>query len=222
MHYYSHHIGDFQRDTASLSDADTLAYLRLIWMYYDTEQPLPDDSKKLAFRIGSDSDTVQMLLEAFFVLENGFWNQKRCDAEIAKYRAKSDSARKANQIRWESKTHLKSDPNQIPTNNQEPNIKHKAVAIARPDDVEEAVWKDFLSLRKAKRSPLTETALERIRAQAVEAKLTLSQALQICCSRGWQGFEAGWVKSDDRKMVQVEKPGFFMGRKLAGVGDGQP
>ena len=221
MHYYSHHIGDFQRDTASLSDADTLAYLRLIWMYYDTEQPLPDDPKKLAFRIGSNSDTVQMLLESFFTLENGFWNQKRCDAEIAKYRAKSDSARKANQIRWESKTVLKSDPNQIPTNNQEPKIKHKAVAIARPDDVEEAIWNDFLSLRKAKRSPLTETALERIRAQAVEAKLTLSQALQICCSRGWQGFEAGWVKPDDRKMVQVEKPGFFMGRKLAGVGDGQ-
>jgi hypothetical protein len=95
-------------------------------------------------------------------------------------------------------------------------LKTAAVAIARPDDVEEAIWKDFLSLRKAKRSPLTETALERIRAQAVEAKLTLSQALQICCSRGWQGFEAGWVKPDDRKMVQVEKPGFFMGRKLAG------
>lgn len=120
MHYYSHHIGDFQRDTASLSDADTLAYLRLIWMYYDTEQPLPNDPKKLAFKIGSDSDAVQRLLEAFFVLENGFWNQKRCDAEIAKYRAKSDSARKANQIRWESKTHLKSDPDQIATNNQEP------------------------------------------------------------------------------------------------------
>ena len=120
MHYYSHHIGDFQRDTASLSDADTLAYLRLIWMYYDTEQPLPNDPKKLAFKIGSDADAVQRLLEAFFVLENGFWNQKRCDAEIAKYHAKSDSARKANQKRWASKEDLKSDANQIATNNQEP------------------------------------------------------------------------------------------------------
>lgn len=120
MHYYNHHIGDFQRDTASLSDADTLAYLRLIWMYYDTEQPLPDDPKKLAFKIGSDPDAVQRLLEAFFVHENGFWNQKRCDAEIAKYHAKSDSARKANQKRWASKQDLKSDANQILTNNQEP------------------------------------------------------------------------------------------------------
>ena len=120
MHYYSHHIGDFQRDTASLSDADTLAYLRLIWMYYDTEQPLPNDPKKLAFRIGSDPDAVQMLLEAFFVLENNVWNQKRCDAEIASYRAKSERARNANEVRWQSKRDLKSDPDKIATNNQEP------------------------------------------------------------------------------------------------------
>jgi len=120
MHYYQHHIGDFQRDTASLSDSDTLAYLRLLWMYYDTEEPLINDPKKLAFRIGSNPDAVQMLLEAFFVLNNDVWIQKRCDAELANYRAKSDRARNANEIRWQSKKVLKSDPNKIATNNQEP------------------------------------------------------------------------------------------------------
>jgi uncharacterized protein YdaU (DUF1376 family) len=120
MHYYSHHIGDFQRDTASLSDADTLAYLRLLWLYYDTEQPLPNDPKKLAFRVGSNLDSIEMLLENFFILENDQWHQKRCDSEIASYRLKSDRARNANQIRWESKKHLKSEANQIATNNQEP------------------------------------------------------------------------------------------------------
>jgi len=133
MHYYSHHIGDFQRDTASLSDADTLAYLRLLWMYYDTEQPLPDDPKKLAFRIGSNSDAVQMLLESFFTLENGVWSQKRCDAEIATYHAKSDRARTANKIRWGSKADLKSDPDKIATNNQEPITKDKTNTSAVAD-----------------------------------------------------------------------------------------
>ena len=133
MHYYQHHIGDFQRDTASLSDADTLAYLRLIWMYYDTEEPLPNDPKKLAFRIGSNSDAVQMLLEAFFVLDNGFWNQKRCDSEIANYRAKSDRARNANEVRWQSKRDLKLDPNKIATNNQEPITNTKDITSADAD-----------------------------------------------------------------------------------------
>jgi len=203
MHYYTHHIGDFQRDTANLSDADTLAYLRLLWIYYDTEQPLADEPKKLAFRIGSDADTVQRILENFFVYQNGFWNQKRCDAEIEKYHLKAQSAREANQKRWASKKDLKSDADQILTKNQEPNIKTKAVAVARPDDVDQKTWDDFLQIRKAKRAPITETALTQIRNQASKAGLTVNQALRICCARGWQGFEAAWVKPDDRKNLQA-------------------
>lgn len=120
MHYYQHHIGDFQRDTASLSDSDAMVYLRLIWMYYDTEQPIPNEPAKLAFRLGSETDRIQIILETFFELSENRWIHKRCDAEIAKYHAKSDSARKANEKRWGSKKDLKSEAKQILTNNQEP------------------------------------------------------------------------------------------------------
>jgi len=120
MHYYQHHIGDFQRDTASLSDSDAMVYLRLIWMYYDTEQPIPNEPAKLAFRLGSETDRIQIILDTFFELSENRWIHKRCDAEIAKYHAKSDSARKANEKRWGSRKDLKSDTNQIATNNQEP------------------------------------------------------------------------------------------------------
>lgn len=122
MHYYQHHIGDFQRDTANLSDLDAIAYLRLIWMYYDTEKPLPNDPRKLAFRIGSDADRVQILLETFFTLSDGVWIQKRCDAEIAKYHAKAEAARNANKIRWGLGKDQKSDPDQILTNKPITNI----------------------------------------------------------------------------------------------------
>ena len=120
MHYYQHHIGDFQRDTASLSDSDAMVYLRLIWMYYDTEQPILNEPAKLAFRLGSETDRIQIILENFFELSENRWIHKRCDAEIAKYHAKSDSARKANEKRWGSKGDLKSEAKQILTNNQEP------------------------------------------------------------------------------------------------------
>jgi uncharacterized protein YdaU (DUF1376 family) len=254
MHYYSHHIGDFQRDTASLSDADTLAYLRLIWMYYDTELPLPNEPEKLAFKIGAVSDRVAMILQNYFYLDNNAWRHKRCDEELAKiYKASQIAKDKANK-RWgkaaamlqHHKEHVdlhnafgelldsqsnatamlqhnhsnaaepKNDATHIPIN---PIKKQVAVAVARPNDVDEKVWKDFLALRKAKAAPLTETALEGIRSQAIKAELTINQALQICCARGWQGFNANWVKDEDRKEVEVYKPGFFMGRKLAGGDD---
>ena len=124
------------------------------------------------------------------------------------------------------KVNLKDNVKVIKEDNQNPtpsssssssNI--KAVARARPDDIDEKIWKDFLALRKAKSAPLTETALEGIRAQAKKADLSINQALQICCARGWQGFEAKWVKDEDRKAVEVYRPGFFMGRKLAGGDD---
>ena len=232
MHFYQFHIGDYRAATSHLSNEEDLAYRRLLDMYYDTEAPIPNDIEWVSRRLRLGSDVVTLVLKDMFDPTETGWVNRRADSEIQSYHAyklkqqtngKRGGRPKKTQAKPTANPELTHDePKKSLTRNQKPNIKTVAVAIARPDDVEEAVWKDFLSLRKAKRSPLTETALERIRAQAVEAKLTLSQALQICCSRGWQGFEAGWVKPDDLKMVQVEKPGFFMGRKLAGVGDGQP
>jgi uncharacterized protein YdaU (DUF1376 family) len=116
MHYYQHHIGDFLRDTSSLSQANAFSYLKLLWMYYDTEAPLPDDPEYLSFKIGASVDDVRQILKGFFTLKDGVWIQKRCDAEIAKFRLKSDRARTANQIRWSSKMDTVSEPNKIATN----------------------------------------------------------------------------------------------------------
>lgn len=86
MHYYQHHIGDFIKATARLSDAQAMGYLRLLWMYYDSEKPLKPDAKVLAFQIGATVEDTELLLESFFVLcENG-WHQTRCDKEIQEYR----------------------------------------------------------------------------------------------------------------------------------------
>lgn len=68
----------------------------------------------------------------------------------------------------------------------------RAKPIACPDGVPEGVWRDFLALRKAKKAPLTETALELIRVEAQKAGISLAEALQVCCARGWQAFRSDW------------------------------
>lgn len=65
-----------------------------------------------------------------------------------------------------------------------------------PDGVSLQTWEDFKSLRKAKRSLLTETALNGIRREAEKAGVSLQTALETCCERGWQGFKAEWYKKD--------------------------
>ncbi len=69
-------------------------------------------------------------------------------------------------------------------------------ACIRPDEIPEQVWNDFLKIRKAKRAPLTDTALDGIRSEAEKAGYSLTQALETCCRRGWQGFEAAWVTNE--------------------------
>lgn len=87
MHYYQHHIGDFIRDTSRLSDEQCMAYLRMIWLYYESELPLPNNPRSIAFRVGSSEDVVQLILESFFKLEDGAWRHTRCDSEITEYEA---------------------------------------------------------------------------------------------------------------------------------------
>ena len=67
-----------------------------------------------------------------------------------------------------------------------------AAAIARPDEVPEQAWQDWLRVRQAKRAPLTQTALDAVRREADKAGITLADAVRCCAEAGWQGFDAGW------------------------------
>jgi hypothetical protein len=68
-----------------------------------------------------------------------------------------------------------------------------------PDGVTDDVWRDFVKLRNAKKSPITQTALRGIEREAKKAGVSLQQALETCCQRGWTGFEADWINKDQPK-----------------------
>lgn len=72
-----------------------------------------------------------------------------------------------------------------------------APAIAKPDDVDQQVWSDWLQLRKAKKAPVTQTVLDGATEEAGKAGLSLDQFLRIWCRRGSQGLEASWLKPNE-------------------------
>ena len=61
--------------------------------------------------------------------------------------------------------------------------------------VTESVALDYLTLRRKKRAPVTESAIDRIESQATEAGVSLQEAIETCCANGWAGFNAEWAKS---------------------------
>ncbi len=76
--------------------------------------------------------------------------------------------------------------------------KKRASAPPRPVDVAEQVWSDWLTLRKAKRAPVTETVIDGARSEAGKASMSLEAFLRIWCRRGTQGLEASWLKDHER------------------------
>lgn len=209
MHYYQHHIGDFIKATSRLSDCQTMAYLRLLWMYYDSEKPLKPDIKILAFQIGASQEDTELLLQSYFVLcENG-WHQKRCDKEIEEYREllnKKSNAGKASaeQRRNRRLTDVEqmlngSGTDEQLTNNQEPRtnnhkpIKERATVVATPSGVSEIVWQDFKNHRRAKKAQVTQRVVDEIAKQAMLAGWPLEEAMKETVVRNWQTFKAEWV-----------------------------
>ena len=75
----------------------------------------------------------------------------------------------------------------------ETETKKKATSVATPSGVSDSVWQEFKSLRKAKKAPITQRAIDAIETEANKAGWTLEKALEECVVRGWQAFKADWV-----------------------------
>jgi len=217
MHYYQHHIGDFIKDTSFLTNEEVGIYLKLLWLYYDTEQPLPNTMFELSMKVNArdQQDALAGILGMFFTLQDNEWHHTRCDKEIQHYHQQLDTASKAgkasaakralnrNSTGVERALELRSTGVQ-PTNNQEPitinqEPKKKATSVACPDGVGEEVWQDWLQLRKAKKAPVTQTVVNSAIKEAEKAGISLNAFLTIWCARGSQGLQAEWLKSNERQ-----------------------
>lgn len=89
---------------------------------------------------------------------------------------------------------------QVNKETREPKGSQRACA-QKPDEVSDQVWRDFITMRRAKRAPLTETALKAITREAAKARWPLDSALRECVTRGWQGFKADWVTGAESEPV---------------------
>lgn len=67
--------------------------------------------------------------------------------------------------------------------------------------VDPNVAADYITTRKAKKCVQTETAFNLLSAESSKAGLSVADAVAICCKRGWGGFDASWIKPEDKSSV---------------------
>lgn len=212
MNYYPFHLGDYAANTAHLDPMEDLAYRRSLDLYYLREGPLPADPAEVArlLRLRDHLEAVQTVLNEFFFEADGGWRHARCDDEIlrmqdrqTKAKASAEASVNARRANAQRTLNERSTDGELPTPTPTPTPKEKQStarkrAPIRPESVPDSVWQDFLAIRRAKRSPLTDTALDGIANEATKAGMSLAEALAMCCQRGWQGFNAGWVTPQGR------------------------
>lgn len=190
MFYYPHHIGDFIRDTANLSDSQTMAYLRMLWKYYGDESPLVGPCDRIAFAVRSDEKTVALILGHYFTETPDGWRHSRCDEVISSIYEKSEKAAASARKRWEHANASKTDANALRTdsernadapkndatqypipNTQQPEkIKNKkprtATPVAEldfsgwPSKPSESVLAEWLAMRKRKKAAVTQLVVD--------------------------------------------------------------
>jgi len=91
--WYKFHLGDYITHTTHLSDAEDLAYRRLLDLYYMSEAPIPLDTQSVARKIRLDLDITESVLGEFFEHTPEGYRNNRCDAEIAKYQHQVETNR---------------------------------------------------------------------------------------------------------------------------------
>lgn len=209
MNFYPFHIGDYISHTSHLTDAEDLAYRRMMDLYYLSEEAF-SSVEYVARRVKSTVEVVAVLLDEFFEKdENGLWRNSRADEEIAKYRAKAESARNANRIKSEkitalkseqeseTQSALKSEPNHNVTKNQEPRTKNQDIkpkkAAPSVDPVFEEIWKAYPKRPGASKADTFKAYQARIKAGAV-SNIMLEGAKQYAKYCEASGIDANYIK----------------------------
>ena len=195
MHFYSFNIGDYMSHTVHLSLMEDLAYRRCLDIYYLHEKPLPEDATEVArlIRMPEHKPEVVQVLKEFFTHDVGTgYVHKRTNEEITKYQAKIQAASRAGKASALARSNASSTTVQL-NKKQETLNKKQETNIKRPRNVSKKTWDDFLTHRKNKKAPLTETALKGIKNEVKKTSISLEDALVMCQARGWQSFKSDWV-----------------------------
>lgn len=213
MHYYKKNLGDYAKKAGRLTILQHGAYNLLIDCCYDRETfPTLEQAIEWVWASSTEEiEAVNFVLKRFFIEgEDGIFTQNRIIEEIANYQRNVETnTRIANERETKRKqkgTKRERSVNEAPPNHKPLTTNHKPLTnkqkkkplAIRPSNVSPQVWDDFITIRKAKRSPLTVTALNGIINQAIKAGISINDALVTCCERGWMSFKAEWL---DKKFM---------------------
>jgi len=171
---------------------------------------------EIAFQLRLSTDeleqTKQLFISKNFIDKH--WNLLNWDKRqfvsdsstmrVAKHRSKKKQASNTD----ETLQKRPSNATDTDTDTDTEQIQKRTTSVAPPEGVSNSVWQEFKTLRKAKRAPITQRAIDAISSEAQKIGWSLEKALEECVVRGWQAFKADWVatKANPADIVRLTVP----------------
>ena len=235
MHFFNFHIGDWSKATAHLTHQETAIYLSLICYYYDQELPIPlqVDPVIRKLRLQKNKAIVVALLGEFFKKTQDGWRHERCDSELAEIYDKSEKARHAAEVRWQSKrnadamqTHSERNAdgmldechpipithNPIPTTHNPVSGKPLKAPLdysSWPTMPEQQTLADWIAMRKRIKADVSQTVINNFSKEfwlAHQSGITVDECLSECIASNWRGFKFTWLKNREVSNAANQRP----------------
>jgi len=171
-------------------------------------------SKDLARMVGEDLVLVEQWLDELkeagvYDIDDGAICSRRMirDENLRKIRAEGGKLGGNPKLKDNNKDNLEVKQKTTPSSTS--SSSSTSTKDITPEGVSDSVFQDYLKIRKAKKSPWTPTAQKLMENEAKKAGISLQQAMEICCARGWVGFKAEWASKDDVSKKTDDKAWMF-------------
>jgi uncharacterized protein YdaU (DUF1376 family) len=216
MIWYKFHIGDYLTHTVHLSDAEDLAYRRLLDLYYMSEKAIPLDTESVARKIRLDLDITESVLNEFFEhTENGYYNH-RCHVEIAKYNHQVENNRQLGKrggrpLKTESITETKANTN--PNRNRNRN-RNTITSVAPTTSRFEEFWNNWPTSKRKVAKSACKAKWERLALDPLADKIN-AVVTRLRASEQWiSGYEPAPLTFINQKRWEDDSGTPAVGRRV--------
>jgi hypothetical protein len=174
--------------------------------------------EEVAFQLRISNDEWQQTKAAF--VSRGFINSDNEVLNWDKRQFVSDSSAERVARHREKKKQVRNVTVTPPDTDTDTEQIQKNKTFTPP--IERNLLSAWMEVRKAKRAgKVTEVAFNAVVREAAKAGISVEQAIQVCCERGWQSFNSSWY-SESSKRPQGNKQEALEHKNTAATSDWLP
>jgi len=160
---------------------------------------LQDSEVTFLLRISNDewvSTKAQFVEKGFINKSNEVlnWDKRQFSSDTSKNRVAAYRERKKNESN-DAVTLPKQKSNAVEQIQNRTEQSNAPRALLEVEGVPKNLINDWLKVRKEKKQPLTQSALDATKRESAKAGLTLTEAITVCCENSWAGFKASYMKN---------------------------